>query len=506
MPTRRYAITPALLITVIAISLANCATALADDPRATAKPAANPSTSASPDQFITIHNDFYCTDQAGARILTRSGCLCQFDGTFYWYGGNPRGFREQYCYTSPDLVHWTNRGVILRHDTDANRIDMLYNEKTKKYVMFLKYDGNGAYFGIATADKPEGPFTFQSKTLIDNARIGDMAIYKDDDGTAYLCYVSWAVGTNAQHGIYRLSDDYLTPDKRVYLWDIRSREAPHIFKRNGIYYYGTSKTAGIQSSGTAYYTATNLAGPWSPAKPLATPGSKNSWDSQVDFIFPFHGSNGTTYMFAGDRWIKDAAHGRNGDYVWLPVEFEGDTPTVNYYQDWDLNVAAGTWRKFDPKRNLAAGKLVTASSENGVSVAKHATESKTFEDYAGTYWESGEGDSQWLRVDLQAPTAINRVILKWNVTAAKDFKIQTSTDGEKWDDVYSTTQGSASTITDQTFPTITARYVQVVATAHAPVINNFRRGRGAATATTPPANALPAPTGYSLFDFMVLKD
>jgi hypothetical protein len=38
------------------------------------------------DGFITLHNDFYQTDDTGARILTRSGCLCQFDGVFYWYG------------------------------------------------------------------------------------------------------------------------------------------------------------------------------------------------------------------------------------------------------------------------------------------------------------------------------------------------------------------------------------------------------------------------------------
>src|SRR5215813_12473036 len=80
---------------------------------------------AAAEDSATIHNDFYWTDQDGNRILTRSGCLCRFGDTFYWYGGNPRGFREQHCYTSTDLMHWTNKGVILRHDVDANRIDVL---------------------------------------------------------------------------------------------------------------------------------------------------------------------------------------------------------------------------------------------------------------------------------------------------------------------------------------------------------------------------------------------
>jgi hypothetical protein len=468
-----------------------------------------------PDKYVTIHNDFYWVDQNGSRILTRSGCLCQFNGVFYWYGGNPRGFREQYCYTSADLVHWVNQGVVLRQDTDANRIDVLYNDTSKQYVMFLKYDGNGAYLGIATSDKPEGPFTFKSKTLIDDARIGDMSMFKDDDGKAYLCYVSWKTGVNAQHGIYRMSDDYLTPDKRMFLWDIHGREAPHIFKRNGIYYYGTSRTAGIQSSGTSYYTARSLEGPWSPAKPLSTPGSSNSWDSQVDFVYPIHGTQGTLYMFAGDRWIKDIAHGRNGDYVWLPMEFDGDTPIVNYQQDWEVNLATGTWRKFEPSRNLAADKQATASSEVGTNVAQHVTASKTYEDYANTHWDSAGSDPQWISVDLGAAQQINRVILKWNAAAAKEFKIQTSTDGENWMDAYSTSHGSSSTVTDEIFETTTARYVRMYGTQRAPIFRGRGRGLGAVTSlptqpatqpATPPTTEASRPDGYSLFDFMVLKD
>ncbi|MCO6044038.1 family 43 glycosylhydrolase [Aeoliella sp. ICT_H6.2] len=456
---------------------------------------------ATPAGFQTIHNDFYWTDQNGDRILTRSGCLCRFDKLYYWYGGNQRGFREQYCYTSPDLVNWTNHGVVLRHDVDANRIDVLRNPRTGQYVMFMKYDGNGAHFSIATADTPEGPFTFQEQTLVDEALMGDMSVFQDDDGKAYLCYVSWAVGTNAQHGIYLLSPDYLKLEKRIHLWDIGSREAPHIFKRNGIYYYGTSLTDWIASSGTKYYKATDIVGPWSPAEPLETPGSENSWDTQVDFVFPIKGTKGTVYMFAGDRWTKDLPTGRNGDYVWLPMEFDGDKPIVNYYQDWDIDLRKGTWRPFDPERNLALGKTATASSESGDHTAQSVLQSTSWRDYNQSYWQSDVDDNQWIRVDLGAPMEMDRVILKWNVNAAKDFKIQTSTDGQNWSDVYSTTQGSSGTVTDVSFDQKTARYVQMVATAPAPVRSRGRgfgrRGRGAAT---------PAPSGYSLFQFMVLND
>ena len=452
-------------------------------------------------EWVTIHNDFFWTDADGNRILTRSGDLRKFGDTFYWYGGNPRGFREQHCYSSKDLVRWTSHGIILRHDTDSNRIDVVYHGPSKQYIMIMKYDGNGAHLGIATAEKPEGPFTFKSQTLVDGARMGDMSVYQDDDGKLYLAYVSWAVGTNAQHGLYLFRDDYQTLDRRLHLWNIGGREANHIFKRNGIYYYGTSATAWIDSSSTHYYTARSLEGPWSAAKPLPTPGSNNSWDTQVDFVFPFKGTKGTVYMFAGDRWIKDLPIGRNGDYVWLPMEFEGDEPRMHYYQDWDLNIATGEWRKFDPARNLAADKPATASSVSGENVAANVTDAATFEDYMSTRWESGPGDAQWISVDLGAATDVNRVILKWGNTAAAAFKVQVSGDGAAWRDVFSTNRGSSYTVTDERFPTTSARHVRMIATKRAPAAG----ARGRAAPTTGPVSPS-APAGYTLFEFQVLRD
>jgi len=433
----------------------------------------------SPSGWQTIHNDFFWVDQNGNRIATRSGCMCQFGDQFWWYGGGAPGY-DQTAYESTDLVHWTYKGVALRTEVDANRMDVLYNDTTKQYVMFLKYNGNSAFFGIATADKPEGPFTFKSQTLVDGAKVGDTSMFKDDDGKAYLCYVWWMTGPNRQHGIYLLSPDYLTLDKRIYLWDIPSREAPHIFKRNGIYYYGTSRTAMITSTATSYYTATNLAGPWSPPKVLSTPGSANAWDTQCDFVFPIHGTQGTTYIYDGDRWIHTEA--RQGDYPWLPLEFDGDVPVMNYYQDWDINLTTGAWRKFDPVRNLALNKTATCSSAIPTHDATNVTVATTWQNYINFRWESDASDPQWIMVDLGAPTQINRVILKWGTDFAKAFKIQVSSDATAWTDVFSTTQGSAYSVTDETFPTVSARYVRMSGT---------QRG---------------TQNGYSLFAFMVLKD
>ena len=436
--------------------------------------------------WVTIHNDFFWYDDTGAAIETRAGCLRKFGDTYYWYGllawQDPKAWNDQTCYASTDLVHWTNKGIALHVDAGANRMDVLYNDTTKQYVMFLKYGGDAASVGFATASTPEGPFTLLSETKVDGANIGDMSVYEDDDGKAYLAYVWDQTGPNRQHGIYRLSADYLSLDTRMYLWSVASREGPHIFKRNGTYYYGVSETNGVNPSPTRYYTATNLTGPWSAATMLVTPGSSTTYETQCDFVFPFAGTQGTVYMLDADRWLPTG--GFQGGYLWLPYDFSATgAPTANYYQDWDLNVSAGTWRTFDrSSRDLALGKTATASSESGTNVAAGVTKATTYQNYTATRWESAASDPQWIMVDLGSAVEINRVVLKWYTDYGKAFKIQISTDSTIWTDVFSTTVGTSYSVTDTTFAKTTARYVRM---------NGTQRGNA---------------NGYSLFAFMVLND
>jgi hypothetical protein len=436
--------------------------------------------------WVTIHNDFFWYDDTGTEIFTRAGCLRQFGGVYYWYGllhwQDKNGWNDQTCYTSTDLVHWTNKGIVFHSDVGVNRMDVLYNDTSKKYVMFMKYGGNAANLGIATASTPDGQFTFLSQTLVEGAAIGDMSVYEDDDGKAYLAYVWDGTGPNRQHGIYRMSADYLSLDTRMYLWSVASREAPHIFKRNGTYYYGVSETNGVDPSPTRYYTATTLTGPWSAATMLVTPGSSTTYETQCDFVYPFAGTQGTVFMLDADRWLPTG--GFQGSFLWLPYEFGATgAPTANYYQDWDLNMSAGTWRAFDrSSRDLALGKTATASSASGTNLAASVTKTTTYQNYTATRWESAASDPQWIMVDLGAATEINRAILKWHTDYGKAFKIQVSTDGTAWTDVYSTTVGASYSVTDTTFAKTTARYVRM---------NGTQRG---------------TQNGYSLFAFMVLND
>lgn len=440
-------------------------------------------------RWLTLHNDFFMYDLDGNPINTRSGAMRKFGDTYYWYGSANR-FRDQTCYASKDLLHWTYKGVALEAP-GTNRVDVVHNASTGKYVMFLKTGASdGAELGIATSDTPEGPFTLLGNNKVFGYNIGDMSVYQDDDGQAYLAYVWDSIpGANSggvsQHALARLAPDYLSVSKRMWLWNRGSREANLVMKRRGLYYYLTSLTLWTESTATQYYTAPSVEGPWTDRLvPMLVPGNtaNNSWDTQCDFVFPFQGTRDTTFMYVGDRWEKpDPA--RLGDYVFLPMAFTSkDSLLVNYYQDWEVEPELGLWRPIEDSRNLALNKPATASSSSGNNTASKATAPSTWRNYRDSKWVSDASDDEWIQVDLGAAREVNRVILKWDSAYAESFRIQTSLDASAWTDVYSTELGRARSVTDETFTPVQARYVRML---------GEKRG------TT---------GGYSLFQFMVLQD
>jgi hypothetical protein len=110
---------------------------------------------------------------------------------------------------------------------------------------------------------------------------------------------------------------------------------------------------------------------------------------------------------------------------------------------------------------LSQGKPVTASSVESAAVpATAAVDGK-----AGTRWSSAFAASEWFRVDLGAPAAVDRIAINWEAAYAKAFAVQFSTDGTTYTTAYSTTSGTGG----QQSLTVsgTARYVKILLTTRA---------------------------------------
>jgi beta-xylosidase len=343
---------------------------------------------------------WYDTD--GNPVNAHAGGFLFHEGKYYWYGQimipGKRGSDAWVgvnCYSSNDLYNWKNEGVAFHVEDHAShpvtrgckieRPKVIYNHKSKKFVMWWHHDINGqghknAMVGIATSNKVEGPFQFVhvfrplpgflpfnisrelkeasvpelaythvfnggslpadadslqlfKRDLHTGQMARDMTLFADDDGKAYHLYASEENGT--LH-IAELSDDYMGyTGKYARAFSGRFMEAPTIFKSNGKYYLIASGCTGWEPNEARLAVADNIFGPW---KELGNPcngdDAETTFNSQGTFVLPVQGKK-NAFIFIADRW--NPANPIDGRYVWLPIQFEENRPVLRWKDEWDLN-------------------------------------------------------------------------------------------------------------------------------------------------------------------------
>ena len=108
-----------------------------------------------------------------------------------------------------------------------------------------------------------------------------------------------------------------------------------------------------------------------------------------------------------------------------------------------------------PAGNLALGRTVTASSlESSLYSGNNITDGSL-----DTRWASSLTDPNWVSIDLGSLKDINRVLIYWEAAYATQYKIQVSTDGTAWTDVY--TQYGGKGRTEDISLTASGRYVRI---------------------------------------------
>jgi beta-xylosidase len=163
-----------------------------------------------------------------ARTPARGAGLIYADDAWYWIGedksANSGSFKAVNCYRSTDLSHWEFRNAIITRQTStdlaaADRIierpKLIYNETTKKYVMWLHWEGMNygtAEAGVFTSDSVDGDYT-QVRHMRPNDNMSrDDTLFRDDDGKAYFLS---AANENADSALYELSADYTDIERQI---------------------------------------------------------------------------------------------------------------------------------------------------------------------------------------------------------------------------------------------------------------------------------------------------
>ena len=110
---------------------------------------------------------------------------------------------------------------------------------------------------------------------------------------------------------------------------------------------------------------------------------------------------------------------------------------------------------------LAFGKPSSASSSDKKQFWSALGPAAAVDGSIMTFWEPGSKDTpQWLAIDLQSPCKIGRVELTWRNKPARNYVIQSSSDGKQWTDIYKT-DTAKDNLQTVTFDAITCQWLRL---------------------------------------------
>ena len=385
----------------------------------------------------SIVPDMPWSASSGKLIQAHGGGITQVGSTYYWFGEDKTNenasdafFQNVPCYSSTDLVHWTFvHNVLTRQasgDLGPNRIierpKVIYNSMTNQYVMYMHVDTSNysaAKVGVATSSTICGDYTYRGSFQPLGFQSRDMGLFKDTDGTAYLLSEDRANGLR----IDKLSSDYLSVVSSVAL--LADYEAPALFKANGMYYLLASHLSGWNTNDNEYTTATSLAGPWSSWTTFA-PAGTHTYNSQTTFVLPVTGSQGTTFIYMGDRWNPNDLG--DSPYIWQPLQVSGTTISLAWHNSWSPHISTGTWTDTGNAHytltNVNSGLLLddaNGSTTPGNAMIQWNSNGGTNQQWqlvaAGAtsfYFTIINGESNLVLDDANNSTTPGNAIIQWN--------------------------------------------------------------------------------------------
>ncbi|HEV8442924.1 MAG TPA: family 43 glycosylhydrolase [Steroidobacteraceae bacterium] len=220
------------------------------------------------------------------------------------YTGRPQWFvmEDYHVFSSDNLTDWKDHGVIVTRSSvpwaDQTKYAMWAPDcvfKDGKYYFYfpaMAQDG-GFRIGVATADRPDGPFTVQA-TYIEGVKGIDPGVLIDKDGSAYLyfgagkLYVAKLKPNMVEiEGEPKLIENL--PEKGLI-------EGPFPLERNGVYYL-TYPHVENKIERLEYATSSSPLGPFKQAGVILDESASGCWTVHHSILE----WKGQWYLFYHDR-------------------------------------------------------------------------------------------------------------------------------------------------------------------------------------------------------------
>ena len=470
--------------------------------------------------FVIILKDTHKAPSVGNPFIPgyfADPTIRKFGDTYYLYAttdGTGNGYGPAQVWVSKDFVSWKN--IVMNWPT---------TEVVWAPDVVQQPDGTYRYYycepcniNVGESVSPVGPWknilgkddaVMVPDRYVHNVITLDPQLFRDDDGSEYLYFTTWAIYKGFGCGVAKLNklwsneqckdarmwnenapfpiaaDEFFSEKRLIPNTELKDIfEAPYVFKRNGIYYFTYSSGSCHNHTYRVQY-ATSTVGPMGP---FEYKGCILQTNTDQTVHGPGHHSileqDGKYYMVYHRHNLPRSVHGFNRQVCIDEMKFDANgniLPIVPTHDAQGVDILTSHLSSL-PK-NLALGAKVTASSyyddwfrpefavdDNNATLwkARH------------TNWGLGKHQEAWLQMDLNQTMEFNEIWTQFEyATFFYQYRIEISLDGKKWslyaDRTNNTMQGSP--MIDKA--TAKARYIRITITdtqknGHMPAIWNVK--------------------------------
>lgn len=238
---------------------------------------------------------------------------------------------ESFSPTGLDGSWSASRELAFYPNVKFEGIAFRYNAKTGKVVLSAHYEDQSGYVAakIYLAQiTPKGELEVGTMERPLGHESRDQSLFIDDDGTAYLLS---ATNMNRDINIYKLDTSWTKPVLLVNtICKGLHRETPAIIKKDGEYYFFSSKASGWYPSQAMYASAENLGGVWTSLREI---GNNSTFGAQFNNI-QRRGTNHETFGVWSYHWGAQYHHkDPDGNFPRISVaKFNKGYASMDYYR------------------------------------------------------------------------------------------------------------------------------------------------------------------------------
>ena len=301
--------------------------------------------------WVRVTNGNLWLTAQGDTVQAHAPGFLKIKDTWYMVGEDRgREWRPDVnLYSSKDLQNWTFEKKIIENGVTSpelgtrrmiERAKLLYNKKTKRYVVWCHWESSN--YGASEAacfSSPNinGPYRMEWSGRPLGIKSRDCNIFVDTDGTAYFISTT---EENQHLGLFRLSDDYLSIVEHTQLFPWQRREAPAIVRLGNKYFMFSSACTGWAPNQCKLSWSYDLKSGWSQLENI---GDNKAFRTQPAAILEIKGSKSTTHLYVGDRW-KDPTLSQSKTII-LPITFTDTSCHFLYRDSFEINFKTGEWRE-----------------------------------------------------------------------------------------------------------------------------------------------------------------